>query len=153
MLWTFQSADVGLFQVAKLFSTCFFIVSVPVLIAAIRICVLFILALALSPSVSSFSLGSLTCSRGAPHAALYIAVRCRFKFCSCVLSFLEFFCWFHWLLFKSLPGIQPTLFLLFSVVLERPCLPSFVDTKHHFLKLSFVPYRKSFFFLKHCHLS
>lgn len=44
-------------------------------------------------------------------------LKCRLKFCYCILYFLEFFCLFHWgLLSKSLPVIQPTLFLLFSVV-------------------------------------
>lgn len=80
---------------------------------------------------STSCLPCMSLSVGSGCSTLY-CFGCRFKFCDCILSFLEFFCGFHWLLFKSLPVIPPTLFISFSVISYTTYLPSFAEIKYCF---------------------
>lgn len=125
MVWTFSVFRLQSFSSSKvLFAFILFIVSITVLISALRICIIltiylvFILVLCLIIFSLIFSH---TC-------VLYITVNIlqwafcsllpwmQISFCYCIWSFLQFFCWFLWLLFESLPVIQPSLFSLFSVI-------------------------------------
>lgn len=63
---------------------------------------------------------------------------CRFKFCCCIFSFLEFFCWFHQLLFKSLP--------VFSVICFYCSLSCHSDYVYHLLYVYQVSFSKTLFY-------
>lgn len=120
----FQSADLGLFQVAKFFSVypfhCFcsygsdfslknmynfYIIKFVLILILCLIIFSLIFLHVFWGNTSRLSCTSLSvfCS---VHSAHY-SLRCRSQFCCCILSFLECFCWFHWLLFKSPPVFSP----------------------------------------------